>query len=354
MTVVRITNFKPGTTIKSAEANAEFNNVVKGINDNEKVINNHKGAPVLDHPDGSVTTAKLANNAVTSNKLATSSVTPEKISDGAVSAAKIADGAVVTAKIANSAITSTKIATGAITTDKVANGAITADKLDPSLSASDLSLNQHRLAGTLDHPDGSVTTAKIANRAVTASKIASAAVTTDKVADRAITADKLDPALSLGDVVKIADVLLTGASVTISNLPQTFEHLRAIAVTRSTYTGISGEASHILRLNEDRSNVYYQVGATTADTFFSLSPTPGAQAEPNWFSMTDIFIGSYSSTDKAKTVLVSQLIKMKIGSSGEARLKGGIYGSTDAITSLTLNTSSEYAPGSRLLLYGYK
>ena len=46
-------------------------------------LNAHRSAPVLDHPDGSVTTDKLADGAVTSTKLA----------DGAVTAAKLAPGA---------------------------------------------------------------------------------------------------------------------------------------------------------------------------------------------------------------------------------------------------------------------
>jgi hypothetical protein len=45
----------------------------------------HRNAPVLDHPDGSVTEAKLANGAVTTVKLA----------DGAVTAMKLAPGASV-------------------------------------------------------------------------------------------------------------------------------------------------------------------------------------------------------------------------------------------------------------------
>jgi hypothetical protein len=43
----------------------------------------HRNAPVLDHPDGSVTEAKLANGAVTAVKLANGAVTPEKLAPGA-------------------------------------------------------------------------------------------------------------------------------------------------------------------------------------------------------------------------------------------------------------------------------
>jgi len=46
-------------------------------------------------PDGSITAAKLANNAVTETKIATNAVTAEKVAINAVTAAKIATGAVV-------------------------------------------------------------------------------------------------------------------------------------------------------------------------------------------------------------------------------------------------------------------
>lgn len=61
-------------------------------------------------PDGSVTTAKIANSAVTS--------------------AKIASNAVTTAKLNGSAVTTSKIANGAVTTDKLASGAVTGDKIE--------------------------------------------------------------------------------------------------------------------------------------------------------------------------------------------------------------------------------
>ncbi len=44
----------------------------------------HRNAPVLDHPDGSVTEAKLADGAVTAVKLADGAVTPEKLAPGSV------------------------------------------------------------------------------------------------------------------------------------------------------------------------------------------------------------------------------------------------------------------------------
>ena len=55
----------------------------------------------------------------------------------------------------------TGIANGAVTTAKIADGAVTAAKLDPTLVQTDINLNTHRTLSTIDHPDGSITPAKL-------------------------------------------------------------------------------------------------------------------------------------------------------------------------------------------------
>ena len=77
----------------------------------------HKQAATLDHPDGSVTAAKLASNAVTEDKIANNAVTANKIASGAVTDAKLASGAVTAGKLADGAVdTLTRIAPGVRTT----------------------------------------------------------------------------------------------------------------------------------------------------------------------------------------------------------------------------------------------
>lgn len=90
-------------------------------------------------PDGSITTAKLAdyavasakmaNNGVTSSKIASSAVTAAKIASGAVTEAKIAPGAVATAKIADEAVTYAKLeaAMGTVLTGTTAGSVSVAD-----------------------------------------------------------------------------------------------------------------------------------------------------------------------------------------------------------------------------------
>lgn len=110
--------------------------------------------------DGSITTAKLANDAVTADKIADDAVDSEHIADDAVDSAQIADGAIIEALIDTGAVTETKIGTGAVTATKIGSGA--------------------------------VTETKIGTAAVTATKIGAGAVSDTKIGNRTI-ADTLAP-----------------------------------------------------------------------------------------------------------------------------------------------------------------
>lgn len=77
------------------------------INDFEELsadVLRHKAAAVLDHPDGSVTTAKIANSSITTEKIANDAVTKNKIEDEAVSTEKLGFGAVTDERLADSAV----------------------------------------------------------------------------------------------------------------------------------------------------------------------------------------------------------------------------------------------------------
>lgn len=71
-------------------------------------------------PDGSISTAKIANYAITSAKIASNAVTTAKLNGSAVTTSKIANGAVTTDKLASGAVTGNKIEDGAVTFEKLA------------------------------------------------------------------------------------------------------------------------------------------------------------------------------------------------------------------------------------------
>lgn len=84
-------------------------------------------------PNGSVSTAKLADLAVTTEKLGELAVATAKLADAAVTAAKLEAGAVKTAKLADGAVTEEKIAAAAVSAAKLSAGAVTTEKLADDL-----------------------------------------------------------------------------------------------------------------------------------------------------------------------------------------------------------------------------
>lgn len=95
----------------------------KTVKANFQEVLNHKTATTLDHPDGSVTSSKIASDAVTQSKIA----------DGAVTTSKLADYGITANKLAQYAVTSAKIYPGAVLTAHVKDGTITMAKLSPDV-----------------------------------------------------------------------------------------------------------------------------------------------------------------------------------------------------------------------------
>lgn len=78
------------------------------------------GSPEI--PDGSITTAKLADNAVTSAKIKPSAVGTSQLADGAVTTDKLATSSVATEKLQDLCVTTPKIADQAVDTTKLNTG----------------------------------------------------------------------------------------------------------------------------------------------------------------------------------------------------------------------------------------
>lgn len=86
------------------------------------------GSPEI--PDGSITTAKLADGAITASKIGTAEVGTAALAPLAVTTDKIADGAVTTDKLATSSVATEKLQDLCVTTPKIADHAVDTTKLD--------------------------------------------------------------------------------------------------------------------------------------------------------------------------------------------------------------------------------
>lgn len=154
----------------------------------ESALKIHQTAAELDHPNGSVTTDKIANGAVSTDKIAPSAVTGSRIANNAVTDTKIADGAVTTSKIGKNAVDTDNIKDAAVDSAKIINGSIAARHIiDEEVTRDKLAPN-------------SISSDKIANKSVTTEKIADVAVTTEKIKDGAVTSDKLAKKISVEEV----------------------------------------------------------------------------------------------------------------------------------------------------------
>jgi len=70
-------------------------------------------------PDGSISTAKIANDAVTSAKIGNDAVTSAKIGVDVIAAEDLANNSVTVAELSNDAVTTVKIADNAVTSAKI-------------------------------------------------------------------------------------------------------------------------------------------------------------------------------------------------------------------------------------------
>ena len=132
--------------------------------------------------DGSITRAKLAADAVDNSKLADDAVDTENIADDAITASLIDDGAVGTSALANDAVTQAKIADGAVGSNQIASSSIGANKI----VAGSITINQlaSNSVGTSQIANGAVSSAKLQNGSVDISKINAGTGTANQVLAR--------------------------------------------------------------------------------------------------------------------------------------------------------------------------
>ncbi len=179
-------------------ANRRVHLLHHGISSTQNVVDQIGKTPGL-IPDGTIVTAKLADEAVTADKIANNTITEAQLADTAITGGKIANTTITATQLASDAVTTAKINAGAVTTTelgadavdgtKIADDAIgsehIADDAVGSAQIADGAVDAARLAA------GAVSTAKLQEGAVVAGVLASSAVTTASIADDAVTEAKL-------------------------------------------------------------------------------------------------------------------------------------------------------------------
>jgi hypothetical protein len=167
------------------------------------------------------------------------------------------------------------------------------------------------------------------------------------------------------EAIQTVTVASGGASsVTFSSIPQTYKHLEISYVGRSTANGmVYGR----MAANGDTTSSNY-----TAHDFFAyasgaaashygnqsglaIQKFTGSDAPTGSFGMGVATIADYSSTTKNKVSSTWGGVMVNNTSQPEADLVTGVWFSTSAITSLTIQLSTgNFVAGSQFALYGIK
>jgi hypothetical protein len=159
-----------------------------------------------------------------------------------------------------------------------------------------------------------------------------------------------------------SNVLSTSAaSITFSSIPSTYTDLVIKTSTRSSAAGgvfmqLNGDTSSLYsttRLRGSGSGGTVNSGRTTsaANLYFGLDVYSTSTA--NTFTSQEIYIPNYTI---AKNKAISNFLVQEnnlAGTDTNIDIQAGLYGSTTAITSVTiLKTSDNFVSGSSFYLYG--
>ena len=153
------------------------------------------------------------------------------------------------------------------------------------------------------------------------------------------------------------------ATVTFSSIPSTFKHLQIRALVRDNRAATLNNMT--IRANSDTGSNYTQHAlygdGSTIGAFGNASTTltyggiiPSASATASVFGACVIDILDYQNTNKYKTFRV--LSGFDANGSGSMRMYSGLWMSSSAITSITLDseTSGDFVQYSSFALYGIK
>jgi hypothetical protein len=173
-----------------------------------------------------------------------------------------------------------------------------------------------------------------------------------------------------GAMIPIATVTVGSggaSSIEFASVPQSYEHLQIRGLGRSTIADTNDFA--IIKFNSDSgANYTYHYlrgdgtsasaqgsGYGTSDYLRSAGFISGANATAQVFGTTIIDILDYSNTNKLKTIrTLTGKDANSNNADGRVYLFSMLWGSTSAITTITLTTQTNWAQYSSFALYGIK
>jgi len=173
-----------------------------------------------------------------------------------------------------------------------------------------------------------------------------------------------------GAMIPIATVTVGSggaSSIEFSSIPQSYEHLQIRGLGRSTIADTNDFA--IIKFNSDSgANYTYHYlrgdgtsasaqgsGYGTSDYLRSAGFISGANATAQVFGTTIIDILDYTNTNKLKTIrTLTGKDANSNNADGRVYLFSMLWGSTSAITTITLTTQANWAQYSSFALYGVK
>ena len=164
------------------------------------------------------------------------------------------------------------------------------------------------------------------------------------------------------DLLETTTLTSSASSVTFSGIDQSYKHLQVRMTLRSTrafatdtwgvrFNGVSTASYAYHRLRGNGSTV-----ASIANTSMTIMDTgtfPDSTQAANIFGVSVIDVLDFSSISKNTTI---KTLTGMTGSQNYVNLNSGFYNSTDAITSISLESPQGFSAvaGTRVSIYGVK
>jgi len=152
----------------------------------------------------------------------------------------------------------------------------------------------------------------------------------------------------------------TGSVISFTSIDQTYKDLVLIISASTTYAGSGGGTSGKMYFNNDTTAKYSyngiygngnSVGSYYAASLNQLDFGGNWSGTTNKWAMSIITISDYANTNKLKALHTrtgSTLLLTSNGTNSNTTLQGGLYNSTNAISSIYFQMTTPYSDGNLL------